>query len=111
MRHFIWPRPTRACPVAVRPRRMAAPATLARPVAPPRRMQRPPTRARCALSAVDVAPIAVAADQHLDPAAWLRAQEQPRLWPVIVLTTPTLVRRPPMPWTRGAAAAMMPLQS
>jgi hypothetical protein len=64
-----------------------------------------------AISAVDVAPIAIAADYHLGPAPRICAQEQPGLRPVIMLAPAALVMRQSMTWTRAAAAAMMPLQS
>ena len=66
---------------------------------------------RRAVGAVDVATIAVAADEHLDPAARIRAQEQPGLQPVIMVATAALVMRQPMVWTRAVVAAMMSLQS
>src|SRR5271167_4307297 len=65
MRHFILPRPVFAYPVAARSRRMPDPAATARLVAPPRCMQRPATRPGPAIGAVDMAPIAIAADEHL----------------------------------------------
>jgi hypothetical protein len=111
MRHFILLGVAFARPVAVRPRRMSGPAAAARLVAPPSCVQRTPTRAGRAVSAVDVAPIAIAADEHLNAATWLRAQEQPGLRHMIVVATAFLVMRPPMAWTRAAVTAMMPLQS
>jgi hypothetical protein len=66
---------------------------------------------RRAVGAVDVATIAVAADEHLGPAARIRAQKQPGLQPVIMVATAALVMRRPMVWTRAVLAAMMPLQS
>jgi hypothetical protein len=111
MRHFILLGVVFACPVAVRPRRVSGPAAAARLVAPPRSVQRPPTRAGRAVSAVNVAPIAIAADEHLNAAARLCAQEQPGLRPVIMVAPAALVMRPPMAWTRAAVTAMMPLQS
>jgi hypothetical protein len=111
MRHFILLGAVFACPVAVRPRRMSGPAAAARLVAPTGCVQRTPTRAGRAVSAIDVASIAIAADEHLDAAAWLRAQEQPGLRSVVMFTAVALARRPPMAWTRAAVTAMMPLQS
>ena len=57
MRHFILPRP-----VAARSLSMFNPATMARLVAPPRCMQRPPACVWPTISAVDMAPIAIAAE-------------------------------------------------
>jgi hypothetical protein len=106
MRHFILPRP-----VAARSRRVFNPAAMARLVAPPRRMQRPPARVRPTIGAVDMTPIAMAADERLGATAWVRTQEQPGLRQTIVVATAAPVRRPPMAWTRAVATAMMPLQS
>jgi hypothetical protein len=106
MRHFILPRP-----VAARSCRMFHPATMARLVAPPRCMQRPAARAWSTLGAVDMAPVAIAADERLGPTAWVRAQKQPGLRQTIVVATAAPVMRPPMAWTRAVATAMMPLQS
>jgi len=90
---------------------MPDPATTARLVAPPRCMQRPATRAGPAVGAVDVTPSAIAADEHLNPAVWVRAQKKPGMRRVIMAATAALVMRPPMAWTRAAVAAKMPLQS
>jgi hypothetical protein len=106
MRHFILPRP-----VAARPLRMFHPATMARLVAPPRRMQRPPARVWSTIGAVNMAPIAMAADDRLNATVWVRAEKQPGLRQTIVVATATPVMRPPMAWTRAVATAMMPLQS
>jgi hypothetical protein len=116
MRHFIFTRPTFTCPVfagavSARSRRMPDPATAACLVAPPRCIQRPATRMRRAVDAVDVAPIAIAADQRLNAAVWLRTQEKPGLRQAIMLATAALAMCPPMAWTRAAMAAKMPLQS
>jgi hypothetical protein len=111
MRHFIFTRPVFAGAVSARSRRMPDPAAAARLVAPPRRMQRPPARTRRAVGAVDVAPIAIAADQRLNAAVWLRAQEKPGPRQEIMVATATLAMHPPMAWTRAAMAAKMPLQS
>ena len=64
-----------------------------------------------AIGAVDMAAVAVAADEHLVPATRVRAQVKPGLRPIGMAATAAPVRRRPMPWTRAAAAAMMPLQS
>jgi hypothetical protein len=106
MRHFILPRP-----VAARSRRVFNPATMAHLVAPPRCMQRPPARVRPTIGAVDMAPIAMAADDRLNATVWVRAEKQPGLRQTIVVATATSVRRPPMAWTRAVATAIMPLQS
>jgi len=58
-----------------------------------------------------MAPVAIAADDRLGTTAWIRAQQQPRLQPTIVVATAVPVSRPPMAWTRAVATAMMPLQS
>jgi hypothetical protein len=106
MRHFILPRP-----VAARSRRVFNPATMARLVAPPRCMQRPPARVWRTVGAVDMAPVAIAADDRLGRTAWVRAQKQPGLRQKIVVAPAAPVMRPPMAWTRAVATAMMPLQS
>jgi hypothetical protein len=106
MRHFILPRP-----VAARSRRVLNPATMARLVAPPRCMQRPPARVWRTVCAVDMAPVAIAADDRLGTTAWVRAQKQPGLRQTIVVATAAPVMRLPMAWTRAVATAMMPLQS
>ena len=74
-------------------------------------MQRPPARVWPTISAVDMAPIAIAADDRLNTAVWVRAQKQPGLRQTIVVATVAPVMRAPMAWTRAVATAMMPLQS
>ena len=74
-------------------------------------MQRPPARVRPTIGAVDMAPIAMAADDRLNATVWVRAEKQPGLRQTIVVATAIPVRRPPMAWTHAAATAMMPLQS
>lgn len=75
-------------------------------------MQRPPARAWPAIGAVDMAPIAIAADDRLNATVWGRAQKQPGLRQTMVVATAAPVMCPPMSWTRAVAAAMMmPLQS
>ncbi len=106
MRHFILPRP-----VAARSLRMFDPATMARLVAPPSCMQRPPARVWPTIGAVDMAPIAIAADDHLGTTVWVCAQKQPRLRQTIVVAIAALVMRSPIAWTRAVTAAMMTLQS
>jgi phage terminase large subunit-like protein len=106
MRHFILPRP-----VAARSRRVFNPATMARLVAPPRCMQRPPARVWRTVGAVDMAPVAIAADDRLGTAVWLGAEEKSGSQPIFMVATAALVMRPPMAWTRAAVAAKMPLQS
>ena len=106
MRHFILP-----APVAARSLRMFNPAAMARLVAPPRCMQRPPARVWRTIGAVDMAPIAIAADDRLNATVCGRAQKQPGLRQTSVVATAAPVRRPPMAWTRAVATAMMPLQS
>ena len=63
------------------------------------------------VGAVDMAPVAIAADDRLGTTAWVRAQKQPGLRQTIVVATTAPVMRPPMAWTRAVATAMMPLQS
>jgi hypothetical protein len=84
---------------------------MARLVAPPRCMQRTSARVRRTLGAVDMAPIAMAANERLGTTAWVRAQKQPGLRQTIVVATAAPVMRPPMAWTRAVATAMIPLQS
>jgi hypothetical protein len=64
-----------------------------------------------AVSAIDVASIAIAADERLDPAARIRAQKQPGMRQVVMTATAALIMPPPMAWTRVAVTAKMPLQS
>ena len=111
MRHFILARPVFTGPVAARSICMFGRAAAICLVTPPRCMQRPATRMGGAVSTVDVAPIAIAADERLDPTVWVRAQEQPRMRQAIMATTAALVMRPQMVWTRATVAAKMPLQS
>src|ERR1700722_2216906 len=105
MRHFILPRP-----VAARSRRMFHPATMARLVEPPRRMQRPPARVWPTPGAVDMAPIAMAADERLGATVWVRAQKQPGLRQTIAVATAAPVLRPPKAGTRGVATAFQSRQ-
>jgi hypothetical protein len=58
-----------------------------------------------------MAPIAIAADEHLNAATWLRAQKKPGMRQMIMAATAALAMRPPVAWTRAAMAAKMPLQS
>ena len=111
MRHFILARPISTGPVAARSICMFGRAAGIRLVTPPRCMQRQATRMGGAVSTVDVAPIAIAADERLDPTVWVRAQEQPRMRQAIMAATAALVMRPQMVWTRATVAAKMPLQS
>ncbi len=64
-----------------------------------------------AIGAVDVATIAVAADQRLGTTVLVSAQEQPGMWPVILAATAALIMPSPMAWTGAAVPAKMPLQS
>ena len=105
MRHFIFARP-----VPARPLGMFDPTATARLVTSPRSMQRPATSMRRSIGAVDVAPIAIAADQHLSPAGCVRAEKKPGLRHIIMVAA-TIVMRPTAAWTRAAVAAILPLQS
>ena len=99
MRHVIFARP-----VAARPHRMMEPAATARLVAPPGLALRPPAGfPGTAVRAVHLAPIAMAADEHLHTAA--QAQEEPGRRPVVALGTTD------RPWTRPGPGAIMPLHS
>jgi len=61
---------------------------------------------RGAVSAIDVASIAIAADERLGTTVLVRAQEKPGMRPATAALMP-----PPMAWTRVAVTAKMPLQS
>ena len=63
------------------------------------------------LGAVDMAPIAMATDERLDTAPWVRAQKPPGLRHMVMLATAALIMRPLMAWTRAAVTAMIPAQS
>ncbi len=106
MRHFIFARP-----VPARPLRMFVPSATARLVASPSSVKRPPSRMGRTVGAVDVAPIAIAADTHRGSTICIRAQKKPGSWPIIMVATGAYVVRPQMPWTYAAVTAMMPLQS
>ena len=58
-----------------------------------------------AIGAIDVTPIAIAADQRLNAAIWRSAQKQPGPRQAIMLATAALA------WTRAAMAAKTPPQS
>jgi hypothetical protein len=90
---------------------MSGPAADACLVTPPRCMQRPATRMEGTVNAIDVAPIAIAADELLGPTIRVRAQEQSRARQLIFAATAVPVMRTQMVWTRAALAAKMPLQS
>jgi hypothetical protein len=64
-----------------------------------------------ALNAVNMAAIAMAADQHLDPAAL--AQEQPRRRSIglVVAIAARMRGRRLVPWTQSLPGATMPLHS
>jgi hypothetical protein len=111
MRHFILEPAVFARPVAARTLRVFDPAATARLVTSPRFVQRPATRMGRTIGAVELASIAIAADEHLGPANRVRAQEKPILRHIIMATTATLIIRQPMTWTRAIVTAMMPLQS
>jgi hypothetical protein len=66
---------------------------------------------RGAVSAIDVASIAIAADERLGTTVLVRAQENPGMRQAVVTATAALIMPPPMAWTRVAVAAKMPLQS
>jgi hypothetical protein len=111
MRHVIFADPVLARPVAARARRMVEPAATARLVASPRSLQGVAPRPGRTRSAVDMAPIAAATDDHLGPAIRVRTQKEPRLQPVTMAATAAPQRRRLTAWTRAAVAAIMPLQS
>jgi hypothetical protein len=90
---------------------MVDPAATARLVTSPRFVQRPATRMGRTIGAVEVAPIAIAADQHPSTAVWVCAQEKPGLRHIVMVATAALVMRQPLAWTPAAVTAMMPLQS
>src|ERR1700712_2478154 len=98
MRHFILPRP-----VAARSRRVFNPATMARLVAPPRCMQRPPARVWRTVGAVDMAPVAIAADDRLATTFGARPKKQPGLRQRVLFAPAAPVMRLPMAWTRAVA--------
>src|SRR5664279_5089604 len=79
MRHFIFACPVFPGPVAARPLRMFDPAATACLIASARSVQRSATRSGRTIGAVDMAPVAVAADEHLVPATLVRAQIKPGL--------------------------------
>ena len=64
---------------------------------------------RGAVSAIDVASIAIAADERLGTTVLVGAQEKPGMRQVIMTATAALIMPPPMAWTRTAVPAMMPL--
>jgi hypothetical protein len=65
-----------------------------------------------AIGAIDVTPIAIAADQRLGTTVLVRAQEKPGMRQMVIMAaTAALIMSPPMAWTRSAVAAKMPLQS
>jgi hypothetical protein len=66
---------------------------------------------RGAVSAIDVASIAIAADERLGATVLVRAQKKPGMRPVIMTATAALIMPAPMAWTRAAVLAKMPLQS
>jgi hypothetical protein len=112
MRHVIFACPVLARPVVARAGRMVEPAATARLVASPRSLQGVAPCPGRTLGAVDMAPIAAATDDHLNPAIRVRAQKELCLRPVIMATTAAAPeRRRLMAWTCAAAAAIMPLQS
>jgi hypothetical protein len=90
---------------------MFDPATTACLVTSPSLMQRPATRMGRTIGAIDVAAVAITADDHLNPAARVGAQKQPALRQMMPVTAVALVVRRPTAWTHTAVAAMMPLQS
>jgi hypothetical protein len=64
-----------------------------------------------AVSAINVASIAIAADQRLGTTVLARAQEKPSMRQLIMAAIAALIMPPPMAWTRAAVPAKMPLQS
>ncbi|HEX5846991.1 MAG TPA: hypothetical protein VFY53_12180 [Rhodoplanes sp.] len=104
MRHEVFPGP-----VPTRSRRVIDAAATAHLVTAPGVAPRSPTRFQSAArDAVHVAAIAMAADQHLHPAAL--AQEQPRRRSIGLLAIAARMRAG-MPWTQSLPDAIMPLHS
>lgn len=107
MRHVIFARPVAACA-----RRMIGAAVTAALVTATGFALRAPARfPGAAFGAIDMAAIAMAADQDLDPAAL--TQEQPRRHCIgMVVAIPARLRGlRQMPWTQSLPGAMMPLHS
>jgi energy-converting hydrogenase Eha subunit A len=107
MRHSIFARPVAACS-----RRMIDAAVTARLVTATGFALRASTRfPGAAFGAINMAAVAMAADQYLDPAAL--TQEQPRRHSIgMVVAIPIRIRGLRlMPWTRSLPGAMMPLHS
>jgi len=107
MRHVIFARPVAACA-----RRMIGAAVTAALVTATGFALRAPARLPgAAFGAINMAAIAMAADQDLDPAAL--TQEQPRRHCIgMVVAIPARLRGlRQMPWTQSLPGAMMPLHS
>jgi hypothetical protein len=107
MRHVIFARPMAACA-----RRMIGAAVTAPLVTATGFALRAPARfPGAARGTINMAAIAMAADQYLDPAAM--TQEQPRRHSIgMVMAIPARLRgRRQMPWTQSLPGAMMPLHS
>ena len=104
MRHEVFPGP-----VPTRSRRVIDAAATAHLVTAPGVAPRSPTRFQSAArDAVHVAAIAMAADQHLEPAAL--AQEQPRRRSTGLVAARMRGSRL-VPWTQSLPGAMVPLHS
>jgi hypothetical protein len=107
MRHVIFARPVPAG--AGRVIEAAVTAVLVTTTGFPSRA--PPGVLGAASGAIDMAAVAVAADQNLDPAAL--TQEQPRRHRIgMTVVIPARLRDlRQMPWTQSLPGAMMPLHS
>jgi hypothetical protein len=107
MRHVIF-----VHPVAARSRRMIEAAATARLVTATGVALRAAARfPSTILDAVNVAAIAMAADQHLDAAALAQEQPRRRSTGLVVAIAARMRGRRLVPWTQSLPGAMVPLHS
>jgi hypothetical protein len=107
MRHVIFARPVAACS-----RRMIGAAVTALLVTATGFALRASARfPGAALGAINMAAIAMAADQYLDPAALTQEQSRRHCIGMVVAIPARLRGLGPMPWTQSLPGAMMPLHS
>jgi hypothetical protein len=66
---------------------------------------------RGTVSTIDVASIAIAADERLGTTVLVRAQEKSGMRQALMAATAALIMPLPTAWTRAAMPAKMPLQS